>query len=120
VAERQFQRCLPAHKTGNYQCLVGENYSRKYVSPEAILMDKRQLACSTGNRGVGWQLVNTPHGRNLTGVIRNWRVGLNMIINQSGNNLGCLVSKGFEAIAYSNSVVEVIPHRYPGREARDR
>jgi len=30
------------------------------------------------------------------------------IINQSGNN-SCWLVKGFEAIAYSNSVVEVIP-----------
>jgi len=113
----QFNRCLPAHKTGNYLSawLAGAK-ARQMSAGEAILVDENGnwLETSTGNLW-GWRDGNwwTPplSAGILPGVVRSqlkqWLSKHELPVRE----LPWLANdvKQFEAIAYSNSVVEVVP-----------
>lgn len=127
VAERQFQRCLPAHKTGNYlSAWLARTTAENMLAQEAILMDEsgNWLETSTGNLW-GWRDGNwwTPPltAGILPGVVRSQLASWLKHDHQPVREQPWLpeLVKGFEAIAYSNSVVEVIPIHtvIQGREA---
>ncbi|WP_226586826.1 aminotransferase class IV [Microseira wollei] len=118
VAERgEWGRSLPTHKTGNYlSAWLALQQAQKYGAKEAILVDAsgNWLETSTGNLW-GWQdgrwwtppldagilpglmreqLINRLHSQNETVGEEPWTADF---------------VAGLEAIAYSNSVVEVVP-----------
>lgn len=111
------QRSLPAHKTGNYlSAWMAKTKAQQMGSGEAILVDSNGnwLETATGNLwgwldGCWW----TPpvDGRILPGVVRsqliNWLKSDNCPVIEKPW-LPDIV-KRFAAIAFTNSVVEVIP-----------
>lgn len=117
VAEGQFQRCLPAHKTGNYlSAWLARTTAENMLAQEAILMDERGnwLETSTGNlwgcREGRWWTPPLTAGI-LPGVVRKQLASWLKHEHQPVREEPWLpeLVKGFEAIAYSNSVVELIP-----------
>lgn len=117
IAAEQFQRCLPAHKTGNYlSAWMAKNTAQQLGAGEAILVDAKGnwLETSTGNLW-GWQngCWWTPplEAGILPGVVRqqliNWLQSHNYQVTESP--WSPQIVKKFEAIAITNSVVEVIP-----------
>ena len=109
LALPKFVRCLPAHKTGNY---LSAWLARQQVdAQEAILVNENGnwLETSTGNLW-GWRDGSwwTPPltARILPGVMRSQLLKIISVREEPWTNQ--LVT-GFEAIAYSNSVVEIIP-----------
>lgn len=113
----EFRRSLAEHKTGNYlTAWLALNQAKKYGAKEAILIDEsgNWLETSTGNLW-GWQDGRwwTPPltAGILPGLMRkqlmDWLKSQNQIVEEEAWTAD-LVS-GMEAIAYSNSVVEVVP-----------
>ncbi|OKH37673.1 4-amino-4-deoxychorismate lyase [[Phormidium ambiguum] IAM M-71] len=113
----EFRRSLAEHKTGNYlTAWLALNEAKKHGAKEAILIDEtgNWLETSTGNLW-GWQDRRwwTPPltERILPGLMRkqliDWLKSQNQIVEEELWTEE-LVS-GMEAIAYSNSVVEIVP-----------
>lgn len=117
MAAPQFQRSLPAHKTGNYlSAWLAQQTAQQMLTQEAILVDEsgNWLETSTGNlwgwRDGSWWTPPLAAGI-LPGVVRSQLLGWLLHNYQPVREEPWLaeVVKEFEAIAYSNSVVEVIP-----------
>ncbi|MEM7555074.1 MAG: aminotransferase class IV [Cyanobacteria bacterium P01_A01_bin.84] len=119
VASTELSRSLPTHKTGNYLSpWLAKNAAQKFAAQEAILVNTEGnwLETSTGNLwGWGNNSWWTPplDAGILPGVMRN------QLINWLKQNhyqvyefpwTNQLV-QDLEAIAYSNSVVEIVPIR---------
>lgn len=128
MAAPQFQRWLPAHKTGNYlPAWLAKAYAQNMLaSDEAILVDEsgNWLETSTGNlwgwRDGSWWTPPLEAGI-LPGVVRSQLITWLSCHDQPVREEPWLaeIVKGFEAIATTNSVVEVIPIHtvIQGREA---
>ncbi|NET60629.1 MAG: 4-amino-4-deoxychorismate lyase [Symploca sp. SIO2E6] len=110
-------RSLPAHKTGNYlTAWLALQQARQQGASEAILVDAtgNWLETSTGNLW-GWQdgCWWTPALATgiLPGIARSqlisWLQQQGLVVQEAAWNQERLL--GFKAIAYTNSVVEVIP-----------
>lgn len=117
-----YRRSIAVHKTGNYlPCwLALQTAQRQFLGPElaseAILVDEdgRWLETSTGNlwgfRDGRWW--TPPLGDCLPGIARSHLIRQ---LQRHGQPIGVDQPwtadwvEGFEAIAYSNSVVEVVP-----------
>lgn len=117
IAVRQFQQCIAAHKTGNYlSAWLARAKAEQTDAQEAILVDKHGswLETSTGNlwgwRDGKWWTPPLAAGI-LPGVVRSQLLGWLLRHHEPVGEEPWLPEtvKGFEAIAYSNSVVEVIP-----------
>ena len=119
----EFRRSLAEHKTGNYlSAWLALNQAKKYGAKEAILIDEsgNWLETSTGNLW-GWQDGRwwTPPltAGILPGLMRqqliDWLKSQNQIVEEESWTADLVL--GMEAIAYSNSVVEVVPIRVVGR-----
>lgn len=117
VAGGQFQRCLPADKTGNYLSpWLAKSTAKQMAADEAILVDENGnwLETCTGNLW-GWQNSSwwTPPlaAGILPGIMRSqlisWLKSHNYPVKQEPWSPELV--KDFEAIAYTNSVVEVVP-----------
>lgn len=117
IAAPQFQRWLPAHKTGNYlPAWLARATAEQMLAQEAILVDEsgRWLETSTGNiwgwRDGMWWTPAIEYGI-LPGVVRsqllNWLSRHQEQVREEPWSAELV--QGFEAIAYTNSVVEVIP-----------
>lgn len=117
AAAPECQRCLPAHKTGNYLgAWLARTSAQQMLAEEAILVDDsgKWLETSTGNLW-GWHDGSwwTPalEVGILPGVVRSqlksWLLRQDMQVKEEPW-LPDHVQK-FEAIAYTNSVVEMIP-----------
>lgn len=117
IAGGQFQRSLPTYKTGNYLSAWWAKVTAQQLSTgEAILVDAsgNWLETSTGNLW-GWQDGSwwTPPltAGILPGVVRsqlvNWLTNQNYQVREEP--WVPQIVKDFEAIAYTNSVVEVVP-----------
>ncbi|WYL96259.1 MAG: aminotransferase class IV [Gloeotrichia echinulata IR180] len=117
VSSCELTRNLPSHKTGNYlSAWLAKNSAHKLDAQEAILVDLggNWLETSTGNLwgwrdGCWW----TPPVANsiLPGIMRkqivNWlRIQQHQVKEEPWT---MELVKGLEAIAYTNSVVEIIP-----------
>ncbi len=121
VAPRDYARSLPTHKTGNYlACWLARQQAQSHGAHEAILTSSQGdwLETSTGNLW-GWMHDGsekgrwcTPvHDRCLPGIMRHT---LEKILTESGQ----LIDRqpwtpkrlfSFEAMAYSNCAVELLP-----------
>ncbi len=107
VALSELERCLPSHKTGNYLSA----WLAKAKSQEAILVDTagNWLETSTGNlwgwRDGSWWTPPLSAGI-LPGIVRSQLLKLLTVRSEPWTDK--LVT-GMETIAYTNSVVEVIP-----------
>ncbi|MBW4546603.1 MAG: aminotransferase class IV [Symplocastrum torsivum CPER-KK1] len=113
----EYRRILPMHKTGNYlPSWLAQQASQKQGAMEAILLDAKGnwLETSTGNLW-GWKdnCWWTPplDAGILPGVVRSqlisWLKKQNHPVRELVWDTKLVLS--FEAIAYTNSVVEVIP-----------
>lgn len=113
----RFQRSLPAHKTGNYlPTWLARQSALAKGAQEAILVSQQGewLETSTGNL---WGWLNgewwTPPLKAgiLPGLVRSqlisWLISQNRTIREDPWCLDLVME--FEAIAYCNSVVEVVP-----------
>jgi 4-amino-4-deoxychorismate lyase len=117
ISGREFQRFLPIHKTGNYLgAWLARTKAQQMATSEAILVDDNGnwLETSTGNLW-GWQSGCwwTPplNAGILPGVMRSQLLDWLKSQNQSVIEKPWtpeVVAK-MEAIAYSNSIVELIP-----------
>lgn len=116
VADPEFTRCLPTHKTGNYLSpWLAKANAQKLNTQEAILVDVvgNWLETSTGNlwgwRDGSWWTPPLTAGI-LAGVMRgqlkDWLLKQYLVREEPWTPE---LVKGFEAIAYSNSVVETVP-----------
>ncbi|WP_017315071.1 aminotransferase class IV [Mastigocladopsis repens] len=116
LAASEFVRCLPAHKTGSYlSAWLAKASAQKLDAQEAILVDAagNWLETSTGNLW-GWRDGSwwTPPltGGILPGIVRgqlaDWLLKQQVVREEPWTPE---LVKGFEAIAYSNSVVETVP-----------
>jgi branched-subunit amino acid aminotransferase/4-amino-4-deoxychorismate lyase len=114
--DSDYQRSLPAHKTGNYlTAWLAQQAARQRGAAEAILvgMDGSWLETSTGNLW-GWQdgYWWTPLTAGiLPGIARSqlidWLKSRNCRVREIEWDAQQVLK--FEAVAYTNSVVEVIP-----------
>ena len=113
----QFQRWLPAHKTGNYlPAWLARAKAQQMSAQEAILVDENcyWLETSTGNlwgwRDGSWWTPPLAAGI-LPGVVRGQLLNWLCCYHSQVRELPWLPDEveDFEAIAYTNSVVEVIP-----------
>jgi 4-amino-4-deoxychorismate lyase len=114
----ELARSLAAHKTGNYlSAWLGQSLARSRSAQEAILVSSSNgewLETSTGNLW-GWQdgCWWTPPltAGILPGIVRtqliSWLQEQNLEIKQEPWRRELV--KGFEAISYSNSVVQIMP-----------
>lgn len=113
----EFCRALPAHKTGNYLAAwLALQKAQQLGAKEAILVDGagRWLETSTGNlwgwKDGGWWTPPLDVGI-LPGVARSqliaWLKERGTTVRESPWDRQLV--KEFEAIAYTNSVVEVVP-----------
>ena len=116
VASPDYARSLPTHKTGNYlACYLARQQAQRHGADEAILTSSQGswLETSTGNlwgwaKGQWW----TPMGpQYLPGLMRERLIQL---LASNGQPLASHAwtperVKGFEAIAYSNCAVELLP-----------
>jgi 4-amino-4-deoxychorismate lyase len=114
-----FGRCLPAHKTGNYlSAWLALNRAQQYGAKEAILVDAagNWLETCTGNLW-GWREGRwwTPPLETgiLPGVVRSHLLDWLQTQNQEAGQViwDEDFTSGLEAIAYSNSVVQIVPIR---------
>jgi branched-subunit amino acid aminotransferase/4-amino-4-deoxychorismate lyase len=115
----QFRRSLPDHKTGNYLAsYLALQAAKKQDCQDAILVDDRGrwLETSVGNLwGWGDDRWWTPplQGEILPGLMRsqlmNWLTSQGQFVNEEPWTRD--VIRGFEAIAISNSVMELVPIR---------
>jgi 4-amino-4-deoxychorismate lyase len=123
----QYQRSLPHHKTGNYlSSLQGKQYAQSLQADEAILTNSQGhwLETTTGNLW-GWDGVtfSTPPLTDalLPGIKRQQLIdhyhGTYPITEESWNRQ---VIERLTAIAYINSVVELIPIIKVMKVIRDR
>ncbi len=117
IAKPELYRSLPNHKTGNYLSpWLAKNSAQLLDTQETILVDAvgNWLETSTGNLwgwrdGCWW----TPPLTNsiLPGIMRtqiiNWLTNQQQQVKQEPWTAELV--KGLEAIAYTNSVVEIIP-----------
>jgi 4-amino-4-deoxychorismate lyase len=117
VTNAELYRSLPEHKTGNYLSpWLAKHHAQQLDAQEAILVDARGnwLETSTGNlwgwgNGYWW----TPPLTNiiLPGIMRmqiiNWLINHQQQVKEEPWTVELV--KGLEAIAYTNSVVEIIP-----------
>lgn len=119
LAEPEFARSLPSHKTGNYlSAWLAKANAQKLDAQEVILVDTvgNWLETSTGNlwgwRNGCWWTPPLTAGI-LPGVVRgqlvDWLLKKQHQVPEEPWTPELV--KGFEAIAYSNSVVEMIPLR---------
>ena len=116
LAMPELYRSLPGHKTGNYlSAWLAKTTAQKSNAQEAILVDEagNWLETSTGNLW-GWRdgsWWTPPVSGILPGVMRsqliNWLHTTQQVVREEPWTAELV--KGFEAIAYSNSVVEIIP-----------
>jgi 4-amino-4-deoxychorismate lyase len=113
LAMSNFYRSLPAHKTGNYlSAWLAKTHAQQLNSQEAILINEagHWLETTTGNLW-GWQNGNwwTPPltGGILPGIVRSQLIKKLPMVRESPWHQDLV--RGFEAIAYTNSVVEIIP-----------
>lgn len=117
LAAPEFYRSLPSHKTGNYlSAWLAKANAQNLDAQEVILVDiaGNWLETSTGNLW-GWQngcWWTPPVGAGiLPGVVRgqlmDWLLKKQQVVRTEPWTPELV--KGFEAIAYSNSVVEIIP-----------
>ena len=116
LAEDSFKRSLTTHKTGNYlSAWLAQQRAQKRGAQEAILTDANGnwLETSTGNLW-GWQnnCWWTPlEAGILPGVVRaqllQWLSQHSIPVKQTPWSRELV--KSMEAIAYTNSVIEVIP-----------
>jgi 4-amino-4-deoxychorismate lyase len=117
--DRMYVRSLPTHKTGNYLCCwLALQGAQRHHCQEAILINEKGdwLETSTGNLW-GWKDGRwwTPpvEAGILPGVMRSQL--LQWLETQHQGAIAqpwtAEVVAGFEAIAYSNSVVQIIPLR---------
>ena len=116
VASPTYARSLPTHKTGNYlACWLARCEAQKQGADEAILTHSQGdwLETSTGNLW-GWrdgQWWTPQDGRCLPGVMSHY---IRKILTAAGQPVNlqswCAAQiHSFEAIAYSNCVVGLIP-----------
>ncbi|NEP01040.1 MAG: 4-amino-4-deoxychorismate lyase [Symploca sp. SIO2E9] len=113
----EYQRSLPAHKTGNYlSAWQALQAARKLGAAEAILVDPNGnwLETSTGNLwgwydGCWW----TPSLAEpiLPGVVRSQLLNWLRKHSWAGREVAwdTKMTTKFEAVAYTNSIIEVIP-----------
>ncbi|NMG20551.1 aminotransferase class IV [Brasilonema bromeliae] len=117
LAESEFARSLPSHKTGNYlSAWLAKANAQKLDAQEVILVDTvgNWLETSTGNlwgwRNGSWWTPPLTAGI-LPGVVRgqlvDWLLKKQQVVREEPWTPELV--KGFEAIAYSNSVVETVP-----------
>ncbi|MEA5513489.1 aminotransferase class IV [Nodularia sp. UHCC 0506] len=113
LALSNFYRSLPSHKTGNYlSAWLAKTHAQQLNSQEAILIDAAEnwLETTTGNLW-GWQNGSwwTPPLTEgiLPGIVRSQLIKYLPTVHESPWNAELV--RGFEAIAYTNSVVEIIP-----------
>ncbi|MEC4818350.1 MAG: aminotransferase class IV [Scytonema sp. PMC 1069.18] len=117
LAARELYRSLPGHKTGNYlSAWLAKANVQQSEAQEAILVNDEGhwLETSTGNLW-GWRDGNwwTPPlaARILPGVVRgqliNWFRNTQQVVREEPWTPEAV--RKFDAIAYSNSVVEMIP-----------
>jgi 4-amino-4-deoxychorismate lyase len=115
----QFRRSLPDHKTGNYlACWLALQGAKQQGADDAILVDDRGqwLETSIGNLW-GWQDDRwwTPplSGGILPGLMRSqlidWLTSQGQLVQEEPWTEDLI--RGFEAMAMSNSVMELIPIR---------
>lgn len=118
VSASELRRSLVSHKSGNYlSAWLAQKIAQQQLAQEAILIDAGSgnwLETSTGNLW-GWQNGSwwTPPiaAGILAGTVRSqlikWLPSRDIIVKEEPwhNEL----VKGFEAIAYTNSVIELIP-----------
>lgn len=116
-AMSEFYRSLPSHKTGNYlSAWLAKTSAQQLNAQEAILVDAagNWLETTTGNLW-GWRDGNwwTPPltAGILPGIGRsqliNWLRNQDLVVREEPWT--CELVRGLEAIAYTNSVVEIIP-----------
>lgn len=112
VSESESIRSLAAHKTGNYlSAWLAQKAAQQQLAQEAILVDASSgnwLETSTGNLW-GWQngyWWTPPLAEILAGTVRSQLINWLPTKEEPWHNE---LIEGFEAIAYTNSVVEVIP-----------
>lgn len=113
ISESELSRSLAAHKTGNYlSAWLAQKLAQQQLAQEAILVDASNgnwLETSTGNlwgwRDGSWWTPPIAAGI-LAGTVRSQLINWLPTKEESWHN--DLIA-GFEAIAYTNSVVEVIP-----------
>ncbi len=116
VAPSDYARSLPTHKTGNYlACWLTRQQANSHGAEEAILTSDQGdwLETSTGNlwgwaQGQWWTPLDTPC---LPGLMRNHLRRLlsangQVVVGQRWDSQQVLK---FEAIAYSNCVVQLLP-----------
>ncbi|NES22663.1 MAG: 4-amino-4-deoxychorismate lyase [Symploca sp. SIO3E6] len=110
-------RSLPTHKTGNYlTAWLALQQARQREAQEAILVDAtgNWLETSTGNLW-GWQdgcwwtppLASGILPGTARSQLMNWLQKQGLVVREAVWNQELLL--GFQAIAYTNSVVEIIP-----------
>lgn len=117
VTPPEFQRCLPMHKTGNYLSpWLSKIDAQKLNAQEAILVDSagNWLETSTGNLwGWGYGCWWTPPLTEgiLPGIMRSqllhWLASQQQQVREEPWTMELV--QGLSAIAYSNSIVEIIP-----------
>ncbi|MEM8503104.1 MAG: aminotransferase class IV [Cyanobacteria bacterium P01_D01_bin.1] len=116
LAPSEYRRSFPTHKTGNYlACWHARQRAQKYGAQEAILQnaDGEWLETATGNlwgygQGQWWTSLQK---QCLPGLMREQ---LRSLLNSQGEDIRGLpwtrqVAEGFDAIAYSNCVVGLLP-----------
>lgn len=122
LAPHTYSRSLPTHKTGNYlACTLARGQAQKHAAQEAILTNAQGdwLETATGNlwgwaKGQWWSPVgSTPYNRCLPGLMR---TRIEKLLAEDGQPVNqqdwsCALVAQFEAIAYSNCVVELVPIR---------
>ncbi|MGD1866624.1 MAG: aminotransferase class IV [Phormidesmis sp.] len=124
LAPSTYARSLPTHKTGNYlACWLARQQAQKYGADEAILTNCQGdwLETATGNLwgwadGQWWTPLPThseKHGNSLClpGLMRD---RMRKILSKKGQAVNGTVwspavVSGFDAIAYTNCVVELVP-----------
>jgi len=115
-APPDYARSLPTHKTGNYlACWLARCAAQKHGADEAILTSPQGdwLETSTGNLW-GWRAGQwwTPQDqRCLPGIMS---AHIRQVLSKSGQRVESqswddAIGRGFEAIAYSNCVVGLLP-----------
>ncbi len=117
IAQPEFYRSLPSHKTGNYlSAWLAKTSVQSSDIQEAILVDTagNWLETSTGNlwgwRDGRWWTPPLSAGI-LPGIVRsqliNWLQKHQQAVQEQAWTADLV--EGFEAIAYTNSVVQIIP-----------
>jgi 4-amino-4-deoxychorismate lyase len=117
LAISEFNRSLASHKTGNYlSAWLARTSVQSSNAQEAILVDTvgNWLETTTGNlwgwRDNGWWTPPLAAGI-LPGIVRSqlmkWLQNQQQVVREEPWTAE--LAQGFEAIAYTNSVVEIIP-----------